>query len=99
MSVESRQLAMTGSRCSGYTQGMKTAVSIPDDLFAEADALAKDLRTSRSDLYSRALREYVARHSPDRVAEALDALFADGPLDGDSFAHAAALRTLKRAEW
>jgi metal-responsive CopG/Arc/MetJ family transcriptional regulator len=45
---------------------MKTAVSIPDDVFEEAERLAADLETSRSQLYSRALREFVSRHSPSR---------------------------------
>lgn len=42
---------------------MKTAVSIPDDVFEEAERLAMDLQTSRSQLYSRALRELVASHA------------------------------------
>jgi hypothetical protein len=46
---------------------MKTAVSIPDDVFEEAERLAAELRTSRSRLYSRALRELVARPAPDRL--------------------------------
>jgi metal-responsive CopG/Arc/MetJ family transcriptional regulator len=36
---------------------MKTAVSVPDDLFAQADRLAKRSRRSRSEVYSAALRE------------------------------------------
>jgi predicted transcriptional regulator len=51
---------------------MKTAISIPDEVFAEAEQLATELQTSRSRLYSRALREFVARHSPDRVTEAMN---------------------------
>ena len=43
---------------------MKTAVSIPDDVFEEAERLATELKTSRSQLYSRALQEFVARHAP-----------------------------------
>jgi len=54
----------------GYTLGMKTAISIPDDIFAQADALARVLKTSRSDLYTRAVREYVARHGEDEVTAA-----------------------------
>ena len=55
---------------------MKTAISVPDELFAEAEALAKQLKLSRSRLYSRAVREYVARHGTEQVTTALDALFA-----------------------
>lgn len=54
---------------------MKTAVSIPDDVFASADALAKRMRVSRSALYSQAVEEFVARHRGDRVTERLDAVY------------------------
>jgi hypothetical protein len=83
----------------GYTSGMKTAISIPDDVFADADALARRLKTSRSELYSRAVREYVARHSADDVTAALDLVCEEaGPADSD-FATEAARRTLERSQW
>jgi len=78
---------------------MKTAISVPDDLFAEADALAREIGTSRSQLYAAALREYLLRHRPDAVTAALDRLYAaeDSRLEPD-LAHAAA-RVLARTEW
>jgi metal-responsive CopG/Arc/MetJ family transcriptional regulator len=79
---------------------MKTAVSLPDDVFTSADRLAKRLKMSRSELYGRAINEYVSRHSPDAVTEALDRVCAD--LEGQTeseFSTAAARRTLERAEW
>ena len=78
---------------------MKTAISIPDDLFANADELARTLKQSRSGLYSSAVREFVARHSPDSVTAALDALVADGVESDEEFATAAARRTLEQSEW
>lgn len=84
----------------GYTPGMKTAVSVPDDLFAQADRLAKRSRRSRSEVYSAALREYVARHAPDEVTAGLDAVLADlGEAGADPFAAVAARRTLGAVEW
>ena len=77
---------------------MKTAISIPDDIFAKAEELARQLSTSRSELYSRAVREYVARHSADQVTEKLDLLVAEGHIES-SFAVAAARQTLERSEW
>jgi predicted transcriptional regulator len=77
---------------------MKTAISIPDDVFADAERLARELKQSRSQLYSRAVREYVARHSEDSVTAALDAVCAETSPDTD-FATGAARRTLERAEW
>ncbi len=79
---------------------MKTAVSVPDDLFAQADRLAKRSRRSRSEVYSAALREYVARHAPDEVTAGLDAVLAElGDPAPDRFAGRAARRTLGSAEW
>ena len=46
---------------------MKTAVSIPDDVFEEAEPLARRTRKSRSQLFCEALREHVARHSTEDV--------------------------------
>lgn len=56
----------------GYTMGMKTAVSIPDHVFVEAEKLRQQLEKSRSELYSNALREYIARHGTDSITETLD---------------------------
>ena len=77
---------------------MKTAISIPDDVFAEAERLARRLKKSRSELYSHALREYIARHGPDYVTEALDRVHGETPAD-KAFAQAAARRVLRRSAW
>jgi ribose 1,5-bisphosphokinase PhnN len=90
-------LAFPQSR--GYTRGMKTAISIPDEVFAEADRLAQRLKQSRSQLYSRAVREYVARHTDDDVTTALDTLYAQETPTDDGFGATAAKRTLERSEW
>ena len=80
---------------------MKTAVSIPDDVFEEAERLARRMKCSRSKIFSRALAEYIARHSVDRVTEAMDRVLdeLDGAPTSDPFAVAAGRRTLDRTEW
>ena len=55
---------------------MKTAISIPDDLFASADRLAKRLKMSRSELYTRAVRQYVAECRHAGVKKKLDEVYA-----------------------
>ncbi len=78
---------------------MKTAVSIPDDVFDEAERLAAELKTSRSRLYSRALQEFVARHGTDRLTEAMNRVVdAVGP-EVDEFSRRASRRVLERVEW
>ncbi len=79
---------------------MKIAVSIPDDVFKGAERLASRDKKSRSQLYSEALREYVARHSPDEVTESMNrACDALGNQSQDPFAAAAAYRILETTEW
>lgn len=79
---------------------MKTAVSVPDDLFAQADRLARRSHRSRSEVYSAALREYVARHAPDEVTARLDAVVAEADgADTAGFTARAAQRTLGASEW
>jgi metal-responsive CopG/Arc/MetJ family transcriptional regulator len=82
-----------------YTRGMKTAVSIPDDVFQDAERLAKRLKRSRSEIYSRAIAEYVGRHSPELVTEQMDRALAEVDGSSDPFAAVAAHRILGRAEW
>ncbi len=78
---------------------MKTAVSIPDEVFQQAENLARRNGVSRSQLVSDALREYLARHVPEEVTEAMDRVVqAVGHAD-NAFVAAAVHRTLKRVEW
>ena len=78
---------------------MKTAVSVPDDVFERAERLARRAGRSRSELYSAALREYVARHAPDEVTESLDRVIAQIDVPVDSFVSAAGRRVLEASEW
>ena len=78
---------------------MKTAVSIPDRLFERAEALARRLGKSRSEVYREALAEYVARREPDAVTIALDKVVEDIGAGVDEWAAEAARRALEQSEW
>jgi len=78
---------------------MKTAVSIPDNVFKKAERLARRMKKSRSELFSNALAEYVARHAPDHVTETMDQVCAEIDPEPDPFISAAARRVLERSEW
>jgi len=83
----------------GITTGMKVAVSIPDDVFEEADRLAEEQGGSRSALYAKALKEYVARHSPDEVTRAINEVVDAVGGEIDPFVQAAVARLLRDTEW
>lgn len=86
-------------RRTGYTVGMKTAVSIPDEVFEKVERLARRAGRSRSEVFSAALAEYVARHAPDEVTEAMDRVCADMGDQGDAFVSAAGRQVLENTEW
>lgn len=80
---------------------MKTAVSVPNDVFVRAEKLARAAGRSRSDVYSAALREYVARHDPDEVTDAVNRAMDELGEEAapDAFVREAALRVLEGSEW
>lgn len=82
-----------------YTFGMKTAVSLPNDVFQEAERLARRLKKPRSRLYSDAVREYVARRDPELVTTKLNEVVKSVGGRGDAFTAVAARSVLERVDW
>lgn len=78
---------------------MKTAVSLPKEVFAEAERLARRLKKSRSRLYSEAIAEYVARHDADAVTSKLNEVVDREGVAVDGFVDAAARKLLERIDW
>jgi len=78
---------------------MKIAVSIPDDVFEGAERLARRTKRSRSRLYSDALREYLAHHTPEEITEAMNRACAEIGEQKDPFIAAASRRVLERVVW
>jgi len=58
---------------------MKTAISIPDAEFEAAEKVAKRLGMSRSQLYRKAIADFLARHADHRVTEKLNEVYAEEP--------------------
>ena len=78
---------------------MKTAISLPNDLFASADALARRLGVSRSGLIATALAEFVAKHRAAKISERLDAVYAAEESRMDRSLSHAQREVLERSEW
>jgi len=78
---------------------MKTAISVPDKVFRSADALAKRLGVSRSQLYTTAVSELLSRHQGRQVTKRLDSIYAE---EDSSLSLSLALlqaKSLPREEW
>ena len=78
---------------------MKTAISIPDQVFKTADRMAKKLGISRSELYSRAVAEWIDRQKKSSITAKLNEVYSREPSEPDPFVEAAARHTLRRTEW
>lgn len=82
---------------------MKTAISVPDHVYAEAERLAKKLKKSRSQLYSEAMAEYLARRCEDEVTASWRAVLAEGEDEEDqamaAFRREAVRQGFERTEW
>lgn len=78
---------------------MKTAISIPEETFREADALAKRLGMSRSELYVRAVRSYLDTQSRSRVTEKLNAIYEEEDSSLDPALMNLQTASLEQEEW
>ena len=78
---------------------MKTAVSMPDDLFRKADAAARRLRVSRSRLYATAISEFLDRQQSSTLTERLNEGYSRQTAKVDPALYLAQLRSLDKESW
>ena len=78
---------------------MKTAISIPDKIYRDAEKLSRRLKKSRSQVYTEAVTEYVARHDPEAVTEAMNSVCEIVDTRPDPAISGAATRALRSVEW
>jgi len=78
---------------------MKTAISLPDEVFHAAERHARRVQKSRSQLYAEALTEYLARHAPDEVTETMNQVMDELEKPLDPFVATAARRVLEQSDW
>lgn len=78
---------------------MKTAVSIPDRVFEAAERLAKRLGMSRSELYSRAVSEFVEAREEKNITRELDRVYGEEDSSIDPLLERLQAVSLPREEW
>jgi len=64
---------------------MKTAISIPDNLFNDAEITARQLGLARSQLYVKAIKEFIEHHNKDKITEKLNSLYIDSATTEEEF--------------
>jgi metal-responsive CopG/Arc/MetJ family transcriptional regulator len=78
---------------------MKTAVSMPDDLFQLAEAAARRLHVSRSELYAKAIANFLQQQDATAITERLNDVYSRHPAEVDSGLHRAQLNSLEKDAW
>lgn len=78
---------------------MKTAISVPDEVFEAADRTAKKLGVSRSELYSTAVYEYIERHKIEGVTSRLNNLYTSQDSKLDGYLGQMQGQSLKKEDW
>jgi len=78
---------------------MKTAISIPDDVFESADELAQEMGVSRSELYATAVVEYLAKHRAEDVTARLNEVYAKQPSGLMPEIRRAQARSIGKSDW
>jgi metal-responsive CopG/Arc/MetJ family transcriptional regulator len=82
-----------------YTYSMKTAISLPESIFREAERFARRVRKTRSKLYAEALAEYLARNSPNDITESMNLVCDRVAPQTDVFQAEASHRILSSESW
>ena len=78
---------------------MKTAISIPNPLFELAEEIAKQLRISRSELYAKALAEYLRSYQRTSITERLNQIYTEEDSAPDPVLSQLQLAAIAKEEW
>ncbi|MEL6161653.1 MAG: ribbon-helix-helix protein, CopG family [Cyanobacteria bacterium J06627_32] len=78
---------------------MKTAISLPDPIFEQAEALAQQLGMSRSELYKKALQAYLKRYDRNQILLQLNQVYAEESSGLDPAIKRMQFMSLPREDW
>jgi len=54
---------------------MKTAISLPDALYSDAEKIAQSMGIPRSQLFAKALEEFIIHHKKETITERLNSVY------------------------
>jgi metal-responsive CopG/Arc/MetJ family transcriptional regulator len=82
---------------------VKTAISLPESVFEQVEALAKELRVSRSRIFLLAVEAFAERRRSQALFEAISRAYVDPPTREEKHFLRAAKRyhrrKVRREEW
>jgi metal-responsive CopG/Arc/MetJ family transcriptional regulator len=78
---------------------MKTAISLPEDLFRLAETAARKLKMSRSQLYTTAIAEFLERRQTAKITQRLNEVYLEKPSQIDPALASAQSKSIERESW
>ncbi|MEH1831700.1 MAG: ribbon-helix-helix domain-containing protein [Nostoc sp.] len=78
---------------------MKTAISLPDSIFEEAEALARQLGVSRSELYTKALKAYLRKYNRNQILNQLNRVYSEESSEVDPILTRLQFMSLPIEDW
>ncbi len=78
---------------------MKTAISIPDTVFNAAELVANKLNISRSELYTKAVSDYLNRTQKSHITEALNRVYSEENSSIDPEIHDSQITSIGKESW
>ncbi len=78
---------------------MKTAISIPDSVYNAAELVAKKLNVSRSELYTKAVSDYLSKNQKSHITEALNKVYSEENSFIDPAIHDAQIYSIGKESW
>jgi metal-responsive CopG/Arc/MetJ family transcriptional regulator len=78
---------------------MKTAISLPDLVFEEAESLARQLGVSRSELYTNALKAYLRKYNKDQILSKLNQIYPEESSELDPILEKIQFMSLPNEDW
>lgn len=76
---------------------MKTAISIPDELFLSAEKTAKKLGIPRSQLFAKALEEFIQNHSKEDITKKLNGIYDQSFQNSNNSVSESSVSTLRKS--
>ena len=78
---------------------MKTAISIPDNVFQAAEAAAQSLSISRSEFYTKAIEKYLQEQRDAAITARLNEVYSSNSSELDPVLHEIMLRSIGEEAW
>ena len=78
---------------------MKTAISIPDNIYKRVERTIKRMGITRSKLFTLAIEEYIENHNPSLITEKLDLLYNVESSELNSGIKQMQIQTIEKERW